>query len=55
LEHALAADRLDLLALTRPAGGEVPSSVPVPETLAHYQVEVARITDYDSLLTGGIR
>ena len=31
------------------------SSVPVPETLARYQVEVASLTDYDSLLTGGVR
>ncbi len=54
LESALAADRLDLLALTRP-GETVPRTVPVPDALAGYQIEVASAADYDTLRTGGVR
>ena len=53
LETALDADRVDLLALITPGAGAVPSSVPVPEALAGYQVEVASAADYDLLLAGG--
>ena len=31
------------------------STVPVPEALAGYQIEVASAADYDTLLTGGVR
>lgn len=51
---ALAANRLDLLALTRP-GERGPRTMPVPEALARYQVEAARAADYDALLGGGVR
>ena len=45
--RALAADRLDLLALTRT---EAPISVPVPDRLARYEIETASAADYNVLL-----
>jgi transposase len=55
LQRALETDRVDLLALTRVPVTGAPRSVPVPDALAGYRVEAARITDYDVLLASGAR
>jgi transposase len=49
---ALQAGRTDLLALAALWPARRPPAVPVPETLAHHEVEVARAADYDHLLGG---
>lgn len=48
--RALAADRVDLLALTR---NDAPASIPVPDRLARYEVEATSAADYDVLLATG--
>jgi hypothetical protein len=52
---AFPTDRVDLLALTRVPVTSAPRSVPVPDALAGYRVEAARVTDYDVLLASGAR
>jgi len=52
LDQALAAGRCDLLALKRAT--ELPAAVDVPERLAAYEIDSARVEDFDALLPGGI-
>ena len=56
LEDMLTAGRLDLLTLGASLCPPVsPAQVAVPEALRQYQIESARIADYDHLLQGGLQ
>ena len=52
LEPALAVGRWDLLALKPPR--EAPAVVTVPEPLRGYEIDAARVEDFDVLLSGDL-
>ena len=49
---AMQAGRMDLLALAALMTPRRIECVPVPEALAHHEIEVARAADYDVILGG---
>ena len=53
VQKALAARRVDLLALACVKQESLPRRIPVPEALAGFVVEKVRATDFDFLLRGG--
>ena len=56
LEHSLASDRIDLLALSRKLQASTQTlHVPVPEALAGYEIETASLDEFDHLLMEVVR
>lgn len=53
LDAALSAGRADLLSLATSAPSPVTRMATIPATLASYEIEAARVADYDRMLAGG--